>query len=67
MTICLICDAGERAGQHDWKTGWTRVPCEGHPKGHKFEGDLRPDCKREHRGFHDRFVSNKRKQEQQIS
>ena len=63
MTICLICDKGERAGGHDWKTGI--APKSDEFPEHKFEPDLRPDSQREHRGFHDRFVANRHKQEKQ--
>ena len=59
MTICLICDEGETAGGHHWKTG---ISNKTHPP-HKFVPDLRPDSEREHRGFHDKFVANKHKQE----
>ena len=59
MTICIICDEGERVGGHDWKTGIskkTRPP-------HKFTPDHRPDSQRAHRGFHDKFVANKHRKE----
>ena len=61
MTICLICDQGERAGGHDWKTG---ISTKTTPP-HKFKPDLRPDKEREYRGFHDKFVSNRHKKEKQ--
>jgi hypothetical protein len=48
MTRCLICGKGERAGQHDWKTGIA-------PDGHKFVNDNRPNTENPH-GFKDRFV-----------
>lgn len=62
MTRCLHCGAGERAGQHDWKTGWTNVPTEKYPKGHKYAPNLLPDDEHEF-GFKDKFVMNRHKKE----
>ena len=62
MTRCKNCGFGERVGQHDWKTGWTKIPCEGHPKGHKFENNNTPDHENEF-GFKDKFVKNKHEKE----
>lgn len=62
MTRCRICGLGERVGKHDWKTGWTSIPTKGHPKGHKFEPDLRNDDDHPF-GFKDKFVANSHKRE----
>jgi len=56
MTRCIICGKGERAGQHDWKTGLA-------PDGHKFKNNNLPDSKNEF-GFKDRFVANKHKEKE---
>lgn len=48
MTRCLTCGKGERAGEHDWKTGIAK-------DGHKFQNDNRPDSEKEF-GFKDVFV-----------
>lgn len=59
---CRICGKGERAGQHDWKTGWTKVPCDSMPNGHKFEADLRKDDDHPF-GFKDKFVAIRHRKE----
>jgi len=48
MTRCLTCGKGERAGNHDWKTGLA-------PDGHKFINDNRPDDENPF-GFKDKYV-----------
>jgi len=60
MTICIICDKGERAGGHSIKFPHTSTKTK---PPHNFTPDLRPDKERDHRGFHDKFVSNKHKAE----
>ena len=55
MTRCLKCGKGERAGQHNWKTGIA-------PDGHVFINDNRPDNDNPF-GFKDRFVMLSKKKE----
>ncbi len=62
MTRCLTCGKGELAGSHDWKTGWTKIPCDGHPNGHKFVMNNLPDDENEF-GFKDKFVMNRHRKE----
>jgi hypothetical protein len=51
---------GERAGEHDWKTGISKRTS----PPHKFENDNRPasDPGQEF-GYNDRFVANKHRDE----
>tara|TARA_R110000823_G_scaffold171487_1_gene303908 strand:+ start:160 stop:342 length:183 start_codon:yes stop_codon:yes gene_type:complete len=58
MTRCMICGMGERAGEHDWKTGISKRTS----PPHKFENNNLPDDDNEF-GFKDKFVSNKHKNE----
>ena len=59
---CLICEKGELAGNHDWKTGFTKSPYVGHPKGHKFVADMRNN-EDSPWGYKDKFVALKHKKE----
>jgi hypothetical protein len=58
MTRCLRCGMGERAGEHDWKTGISKRTS----PPHKFENNNQSDDENEF-GFKDKFVSNKHKKE----
>ncbi len=63
LTRCLICGEGERAGAHDWKTGWTKKPFGMYKNGHEFVNNNTTDSENEY-GFKDRFVANQHKKEQ---
>jgi len=54
----MICGMGERAGEHDWKTGISKRTS----PPHKFQNNNLPDDENEF-GFKDKFVSNKHKNE----
>ena len=60
LTICIICDKGESSGGHDVKFPHTSKQT--NPP-HNYKPDLRPDRERDHRGFHDKYVSNKHRDE----
>ena len=60
LTRCLRCGMGERAGEHDWKTGISKRT---NPH-HKFENDNRPASHQEQEfGFNDKYVALKHAKE----